>query len=1144
MKFKIKGIKKSIIIVALFIVVSTVWGVSLRAEAPGFAGSLLKSRSNNPLGTPGTMPAKRYREGQVLVKFRSSVKSKKLGKTFKSYGATKVSRVGNTGLSLLVLKKGSSVMDAVKALRKNKSVIYAEPNYLRFLLANPNDPKFSKQWALKKMGVTEAWDIQSHEPTTVAVLDSGVEKDHEDLKDNLLTGKHFYVDNKGQLKDDNDYSDEIGHGTHVSGIIAAVSNNGVGVAGVSPYTRILPVKIVGDFGIDDASIAAGIKYASDKGAQVINMSLSGPDKSEVLVDGVSYAYSKGCTIVAASGNEGDFLIREYPAALDHVIAVGATDRSPEASTSEYIAPFSSAGDYIDVCAPGTRILSTYPTGSYYYESGTSMATPGVVGVAALIKSKNPSADPDTVEKILEWTSLDLGDPGRDQFFGYGRVDALAALKGIGVVDRYEPNDTTSSATLAHLGNPMLSVLTSSYDVDWYTVNVNSSTTLSASLEFASLNSASVSIYDSAGTALPDADSAPTSANVAVYSRGFYLLEITKTADTSFPCNYKLTISSPTLPKEVTPRQVRPAMNILGAPYDLIQGQAPSGEQVKVELLAGDGSVLESQTVDVFMTMFVSEHFDTSIQNASRVRMTVLGTGASTEEAVIPLTAKADPVSSIIYGSTVPSSDVLLDVLANNYNFEIERELSSDSSGVFSTKMSDLTDLVVGDQVGATVFDESTGNSQFSMLQVPGMVMNLAENALFGSLDDKTLDKIHVEVWRGSKLRVRTNMTRSFETSEVMGGCSKTKARSKKADKPVIFSSASPWGSFVVLFRSGFVMPGDRIYAKAGNSTKPLVVLRIPNSRVNVNFKRDVAIGKTGSNKKIYVLVKRFNVSSTGDIPTANFKGFLEDFLSGSEAGAMRRVKSNSQGRFVANFKRVFDIKENDELRLIYFDNEENQVINDQSLSDMEILTLRAKPNPFSPYPYSNGVKDSCKITFTSSKSGIAKLAIRNSKGRYVRVLSRRIKEGNNSFTWNGKDTKGLTVASGAYRFKVIAVDDVGNTDSVQGKIFVDTRKPKIAFFVAKPNPFLPYPDGWKDFTRISFRLSEPCTVKVVFRNASGKSVRKMSFKGKKGKNGFIWTGVNSKGLLSEVGKYRINIYAIDRAGNTGRAMLYPVKLFI
>jgi len=283
----------------------------------------------------------------------------------------------------------------------------------------PDDPYYGWQWNMEHIRAPYAWTSGlAAEPPVIAVLDTGVELNHPDLVANLVAGWDF-VHGDATPQDDN------GHGTHVAGIAGAVGNNAVGVAGLSWRGRIMPVKILDQSGIGDPEVTQqGVHWAVDHGARIVNLSLGTYDNSPYLEEAVSYALSMGAVVVAAAGNVGSSLPMGtwvYPAAYPGVIAVGASD------SNDNVAGFSNQGPFLDVVAPGVAVLSTYLRGGYTYMSGTSMATPHVSGLAALIWSTAPTIAADRVAQAIIQTARDLGNPGWDSTNGYGLIDAGKAV---------------------------------------------------------------------------------------------------------------------------------------------------------------------------------------------------------------------------------------------------------------------------------------------------------------------------------------------------------------------------------------------------------------------------------------------------------------------------------------------------------------------------------------------------------------------------------------------------------------------------------------------------------------------------------------------------------------------------------------------
>ncbi|MCX6024399.1 MAG: S8 family serine peptidase, partial [Chloroflexi bacterium] len=293
----------------------------------------------------------------------------------------------------------------------------------------------------------------------IALLDSGVDMDHPDLKSQMLPG--FNSADGGT-----NVTDALGHGTHVAGIAGAAGGNGMGIAGAAYGAKLLPVKVIGaDGNGGDSSVAAGIKWAADNGAKIINMSLGGPDTTppSTVQDAVNYAYNKGVLLVAASGNcfkDGsscDGLVNPviYPAALNNVVSVSAlNNRDVQASYSQTHATVKLAAPGGDDPAAGetaiqSAIVSTFPraldASGYKIEAGTSQAAPLVSGVAALVWSANPALTNKEVEDILTRTATHLGDPGRNPVYGYGKVNAQAAVQAAKAMVAPTPTPTPTAS---------------------------------------------------------------------------------------------------------------------------------------------------------------------------------------------------------------------------------------------------------------------------------------------------------------------------------------------------------------------------------------------------------------------------------------------------------------------------------------------------------------------------------------------------------------------------------------------------------------------------------------------------------------------------------------------------------------------------
>jgi serine protease len=336
----------------------------------------------------------------------------------------------------------------IEIFQAHQAVQYAEPDYFARATFLPDDSFFSFQWNLGNattggIQMEAAWDIQQGDPNViVAILDTGVA--YEDF-DSFVQAPDLahtaFVPGYDFVNDDSHPNDDQGHGTHVCGTIAQSTNNGMGVAGVAFGCSIMPVKVLGADGIGDHfAIAQGIYFAIEHGARVINMSLGGPDDSQTLRAAVAEAHRQGITFVCAAGNEfQDGSPTAYPAAYDDFcIAVGAVRYDMTR------APYSSVGVHVDVVAPGGDLSvdqndDGYVDGilqqtfvdepgefAYWFFQGTSMAAPHVAGLAALVASRGIT-DPNEIRAAIEATAVDLGAPGWDAEYGWGIIDAAAAM---------------------------------------------------------------------------------------------------------------------------------------------------------------------------------------------------------------------------------------------------------------------------------------------------------------------------------------------------------------------------------------------------------------------------------------------------------------------------------------------------------------------------------------------------------------------------------------------------------------------------------------------------------------------------------------------------------------------------------------------
>lgn len=355
-----------------------------------------------------------YREGEIIVKYKNGG-LKAHNAAFFTDTAKEIECIDENH-SYYYIDDGA-MEEVLEKCNNDPDIEYAQPNYKYSMKYVTSDPYLAYEWGLNKINVHKVWDLTTgNETPIIAVVDTGVNVEHSDLKENILKGYNV-------IDGTTDVEDECGHGTHIAGIAAALTNNETGIAGVSGNSKILPVKVLDEYGNGYSSdIAIGIKWACDNGAKIINLSLGGTNYDNYLREAVEYATKKGCIIVAAAGNKGSHR-PTYPAAFEGVIAVTAVDNNDK------LCNFSNFGKYIDIAAPGLDIYSTSKDGGYEYRSGTSMACAFVSGTIALVWGESPDKSPEEIEEIIKNSAkkVDISEHIRYDI-GSGVIDAYNAYK--------------------------------------------------------------------------------------------------------------------------------------------------------------------------------------------------------------------------------------------------------------------------------------------------------------------------------------------------------------------------------------------------------------------------------------------------------------------------------------------------------------------------------------------------------------------------------------------------------------------------------------------------------------------------------------------------------------------------------------------
>lgn len=399
-----------------------------------------------PTIAAGNGDAQNFATDRVLVKFKAGTDEATKQGIHGRHGGSVIGEISRLGIQVVSVPSGKALAKA-KDYKSETAIEFCEPDYVAHAIGVPDDPYFNSQWGLTKVQATQAWDMTTGQPTIkIAILDTGVDQDHEDLAGKIVANKNFTTSST--------VDDLYGHGTHVAGIAAAATNNGVGVAGLGYDCAIMNVKVLDDTGSGYYSwIASGITWAADNGAKVISMSLGGSSASSTLQTAINYAWSKGVVIVAAAGNNGN-ANPVYPAYYSNCIAVAATDQN------DAKASWSSYGSWVDVAAPGVGILSTLPNHTnkigglnYGSLSGTSMATPYVAGLAGLVWASSYGTSNTNVRNRIESTCDPIAGTG--SYWQYGRINAYKAVA---------PPDTTPPSQVTSL--TVTTVSSSQLNLSW------------------------------------------------------------------------------------------------------------------------------------------------------------------------------------------------------------------------------------------------------------------------------------------------------------------------------------------------------------------------------------------------------------------------------------------------------------------------------------------------------------------------------------------------------------------------------------------------------------------------------------------------------------------------------------------------------
>lgn len=393
------------------------------------------------LPPPAAGTANGWARQRLIVQARAGLDDKELAKILAPHGG-KGRRIGRSQLSIVDLPPNASETAIAMLLARHPQLKSAELDMRIAPAMTPNDPYMGSEWHLARINAPQAWDTAQGAGIKIAILDTGIDATHPDLAGRVIAGWNFYDGNA-------DASDVHGHGTAVAGAAAAAMNNNVGVASVAGQAQLMPVRIADPNAYAYwTTVAQGLTWAADQGARVANISYGGVAGSSAVQSAADYMRSKGGLVVVSAGNNG---IDEGITPTASMIPVSATDETDNRTS------WSSYGSFVAVAAPGQNIWTTQRGGSYGAWWGTSLASPVVAGTVALLMSARPTLSNTTIQNALFSTAVDLGAAGRDPYYGWGRINAAAAVQS--VLAAPAPDTQSPSVTVsAPLGGALISGL--------------------------------------------------------------------------------------------------------------------------------------------------------------------------------------------------------------------------------------------------------------------------------------------------------------------------------------------------------------------------------------------------------------------------------------------------------------------------------------------------------------------------------------------------------------------------------------------------------------------------------------------------------------------------------------------------------------
>jgi type VII secretion-associated serine protease mycosin len=1075
-----------------------------------------------------------YVEGELIVKFKPGVNPDTVAEVVNGDIAAGTAS-GSIDVSSIELAPGATVAKELPKLLADSRIEYAEPNYIGTVFETPSDARYAEQWYVPRIKADQAWNTTTGSPSkVVAVIDTGVDSDHPDLATNLISGFNT-IDNTTNTED------IYGHGTHVTGIIAATMNNGQGIAGIAASSKIMPLKAMNDSGTGSLlDVIEAIQWAADHGASIINMSLGFSSYSQAMQDAVNYANSHGVLVVAAAGNNNSSAA-SYPAALNNVISVVATDQNNAKAS------FSNYGSTVDISAPGTEILSTVPGGGYEYKQGTSMASPVVAGAAALVWAHHPELDTADLTRLLMTTTVDLGAAGRDNTFGYGLVDVNAAMNT-------DPNANTLGLRFNQISaNP-------------FGPTGSNTTSVSYSLDKAA--SISIKIYDSAMNLVKTVQT-NTAKNAGTYTftwngknnsnvlvpSGDYQIELDASAiGVGFQTEYATITVDSEAPSLNNFDIYRSGMETSGFKYDLSEdsyitftaynnvnqlvytfvsnqfqsagyntlidrdaansiGITTSGKYIyrieakdtaahitKIEIITylnytGPSLTAVSASVNPFKPTGTSTTaLKYTLGDDANVSVRIADSNGTTVRTLATNQAQLKGTKSIAWNGKNDAGAIVPD---GTYTFIISADISIGGETAFHNEASGTVTI---DTTAPTIDDLSASSSLFEPT---------GSNTISFNYQLSEAGKTTVTLINSSNTTVKTFLSNAATTAG---------SQSVSWDGKISTTTMAPDGTYtlkvVTTDAVGLTATQTTTFILESGAPKITSVSATPNpfkvtGTSNATIKYTLSEPVTAS---VLILDSQDNVVRTLANSAAQTTGTKSLIWNGK----------NDAGALVEDGTYTYKIAVEDGTGLTA----ESQGTITTDKTTPVISSVSASPSVFAPTG-----SNSLTIGFDVSENGKTTVAIVNSKNATVKTLwsSKATEAGTQTIEWDGKISTTAFAADGAYTVKVTTTDAVGFTSTQSALFDIETGAPKLTSVSA--TPALLKVTGTSTAT-IKYTVSEDANVSINIYNADDILVRTLyQAATTAGAKSIVWNGKNDAGALVDDGVYTYKINAVDFDGN-------------